>query len=199
MFDQALPLFAPHCWLLFLIEFWFFLALSKASNFVKLCIFFVSCRRCSPNKDCDYFCGMEGALFCKAMWIFFGVESGFLANYAIVFVMAKSLSHTNFIDSFCCIECIMEICWFHYHFPSPLLLLHFFFISTIFFSLLSLPLIICFLLLVALHCHQSVVNWFVFNVVLDIHMVGAYSHDCFFFFHVVDGDGVFKSLIYISK
>jgi hypothetical protein len=44
------------------------------------------------------------------MWIFLGVESGFLANYAIVFVMAKSLSLTIFVDFFGYVECIMQIC-----------------------------------------------------------------------------------------
>jgi hypothetical protein len=111
--------------------------------------------------------------------------------------MVKSLSHTNFMDSFCCVECIMEISWFHYHFPSPLLLLHIFFISTVFFSLLSLPLIICFFVacrfaLSSIHCQ-----------LVCFQPSFGYSHDWWifasFFFHAVDGDGVFKSLLYISK
>jgi len=144
MFDHALPLFVLHYRLLFSIEFWFFLALSKASNFVKLCIFFVLCWRCSPNKGCNYFCGMEGALFCKAMWIFFWCWKWFSCKLCHCFCHGEVVVSYKLCGFFCCVECIMEIFWFHCHSPSLLLLLHIFFISIVFFSLLSLPFLIFF-------------------------------------------------------
>lgn len=123
----------------------FFLALSKASNFLKLCIFFcVVLKAFSQWRLRFIFVAWKGLYFAKLCEFFFGVESGFLINYAIIFVMAKSLSLTNFVNFFYCVECIMEICWFHCHSPILLLLLHIFFIYIVFFSLLSLPLLIFF-------------------------------------------------------
>jgi hypothetical protein len=46
-----------------------------------------------------------------------------------------------------------------------------------------------------LHFHQPPIDWFLFNTILDIHMVGGFS----LFFHACVGNGVFKSLLYISK
>jgi lipid-binding SYLF domain-containing protein len=63
-----------------------------------------------PIKDVIIFVAWKGLYFVKLCGFFFGVESGFLANSAIVFVMVKLLSLTNFVDFFCCHECIMEIC-----------------------------------------------------------------------------------------
>jgi len=53
-----------------------------------------------PIKVAIIFVEWKGLYFAKLCGFFFGVESGFLANYAIVFVMAKSLSLTNFVDFF---------------------------------------------------------------------------------------------------
>jgi len=88
-----------------------FLGLVKNIQFCEA-LHFVLCRveGVLPIKAMIIFLVWKGLYFAKLCGIFFGVESGFLANYAIVFVMVKLLSLTNFVDFFCCLECIMEIC-----------------------------------------------------------------------------------------
>jgi hypothetical protein len=51
-----------------------------------------------PIEVAIIFVAWKGIYFAKLCGFFFSVESGFLANYAIVFVMAKLLSLTNFVD-----------------------------------------------------------------------------------------------------
>jgi hypothetical protein len=76
-----------------------FLGLVKNIQFCEASHFVLCCGEgILPIKDVIIFVAWKGLYFAKLCGFFFGVESGFLPNYAIVFVKVKLLSLTNFVD-----------------------------------------------------------------------------------------------------
>jgi len=166
----------------------FFLALLKASNFVKLCIFFCVVLKAFMEATI-YFYGMEGALFCKAMWIFFWCWKWFSHKLCHYFCDGKVIVSYKLCGFFL-------LHWVHHgdmliSLPlsySIIVVAYFFHIHCIFFFAFS-SFVNIFLLFITLHFHQPPIDWFLFNTILDIHMVGGFS----LFFHAGVGDGCFSN------
>jgi hypothetical protein len=85
---------------------------------------------------------------------------------------------------FCCIKCIVEICWFHFHSPFLLLVLHFFSYAFFFLALFSyVNILLLFVTLqVSTICCQLVFFQSRFGY--------AHGQWVVFFSHTIDGDGV---------
>ncbi len=142
-------------------------------------------------KLCWFFCGVEGVLSCEVVKIFCGVKGIILVNFIDFFVASKMFITIWFVDFFCCIEWIVELCSFHYHFPFLLSLVHFLFICIWFFSLLCLLVLLIVLLFVTLwvsmicnyltffqvSCECLHGQWLIyFFLVVDDHLRNTYAH-----------------------
>jgi len=78
-----------------------FLGLVKSIQFCEALHFVLCCGEgVLPIKDVLIFVAWKGLYFAKLCGFFFGVESGFLAIYAIVFVMVKFVVSYKFCGFF---------------------------------------------------------------------------------------------------